>query len=88
MAPETAQEFQWGCRFGFAGEFLRASKCRRRPIWLKNPEQSCRNIMQHDPRVAALCNQLGDDLSETLVTVGNTVWRVVIPLAGVPPACY
>jgi len=58
MAPETAQEFHMGLQIWIAGEFFEGIENVDAAHLLKTPEQIA-GIIQHDPRVAALCNQLG-----------------------------
>lgn len=82
MAPEGAKPLHMGMKTRVAGEGFKSSKDIPPAHLLKAPEQGAR-IIKHDPGIAALTYQLGNDLSKPLVTVGKGFGVVVITLARV-----
>ena len=82
MAPEGAEPFHVGLVAGIAGQALEGLQDVVPPHLLKAPEQVA-GVIQHDPRIAALRDQLGDDVAHAPIALGEHWGVVVITLAAV-----
>ena len=82
MAPQGAQPLHMGLIAGVAGQALQGLEDVVPAHLLESPEQIT-GVIQHDPRIAALLNQLGDDRSHAAVALGEGGGVVVVALAAV-----
>ena len=82
MAPEGAEPLHVGLQARVTGEGFKGGEDVLAAHLLETPEQIPR-IIEHDPGIAALANQLGNDLGKSFVAVGKGIGVVVITLARV-----
>ena len=82
MAPEGAEPLHMGLNRGIGGEESQGIKNVAAAHLLETPEQIA-GVIEHDARIAALVDQLGNQLRQASVAVGEGFGVVVIALAGV-----
>ena len=82
MAPEGAQKLHVGRQGWIGGQPLQGLEDVAATHLLEAPEQGA-GVIEHDPRVAALRDQPGQDVNQASVTLGERLGVVVIALAGV-----
>ena len=82
VAPEGAEPLHMGLNRGIGGEEPEGIKDVAAAHLLETPEQIA-GVIEHDARIAALSDQLGDEIGEAPVAVGEGFGVVVIALARV-----
>jgi hypothetical protein len=81
MAPERSQPLDMGLEAGITGQSVQGFDHIRTTHLLQAPQQVA-GIIQHDSRIAACSDQLGQDLSHAPIALGKGFGVVVIALAG------
>jgi hypothetical protein len=79
MAPEAAEPLHVGLHAGIAGQKAQGLEDVVPAHLLEAPEQGA-GVIEHDPRIAALTDQLGDQLRHAPVALGKGLSVVVVAL--------
>ena len=82
MAPEGAEPLHMRLQAGVAGELVQRIEDVAPAHLLEAPQQGA-GVIEHDPRIAALCNQLRDQIRHAAVALGKGFSVVVIAFAWV-----
>ena len=81
MAPKGAEPLHMGLKARFTGQPLQRVEDVLATHLLKSQQQIA-GVIQHDPRISALSKQLGNDVGQTPIAMGEGFSVVVVTLAG------
>ena len=81
MAPKGAEPLNMGLKGRITGQPLQRVEDVLATHLLKSPQQIA-GVIQHDPRINALSKQLGNDVGQTPIAMGEGFSVVVVTLAG------
>ena len=81
MAPKGAEPLNMGLKCRITGQPLQRVEDVLATHLLKSPQQIA-GVIKHDPRINALSKQLGNDVGQTPIAMGEGFSVVVVTLAG------
>ena len=81
LAPKGAEPLNMGLKARFTGQPLQRVEDVLATHLLKSQQQIA-GVIQHDPRISALSKQLGNDVGQTPIAMGEGFSVVVVTLAG------
>ena len=81
MAPKGAEPLNMGLKGRISGQPLQRVEDVLATHLLKSPQQIA-GVIQRDPRISAISKQLGNDVGQTPIAMGEGFSVVVVTLAG------
>ena len=81
MAPKGAEPLNMGLKGRITGQPLQRVEDVLATHLLKSPQQIA-GVIQRDPRISAISKQLGNDVGQTPIAMGEGFSVVVVTLAG------